>query len=324
MNIYDIAEKCGVSIATVSRVLNNNPHVSSATRDRILAVMEQENYTPSALARGLGAGTMQMVGVWCSDVRNPYYTEMLTCVERHLRQRGLHLLLRCAEPGGNAADSLQELLQNHVSAILLLGALPQDEAALAAAARQVPVVLLDGDTEQDGVYCVSGDHKGAMMELVGQLVRRQRRRILLLHSTATYSCHHKIQGYTDAYAAYGLPIDPALIVAVDNDPDAVNACIKRLLVQRVTFDAVIGTEDMLALGAQKALQRTGLSMPIIGFDNSHIARCCTPELTSVDGNTQTLCDTGLALLDDLLEKKPAPSRTLLPMSLVERNTYRKN
>ena len=113
-------------------------------------------------------------------------------------------------------------------------------------------------------------------------------------------------------------------MAVDNDPDAVNACIKRLLVQRVTFDAVIGTEDMLALGAQRALQRTGLSMPIIGFDNSHIARCSTPELTGVDGNTQTLCDTGLALLDDLLEKKPAPSRTLLPMSLVERNTYRKN
>ncbi|MBQ4332381.1 MAG: LacI family DNA-binding transcriptional regulator [Clostridia bacterium] len=328
MNIYDIAEKCGVSIATVSRVLNNNPNVSAATRARVLAVMEEENYTPSALARGLGTGSMRMVGVLCTTLCNPYYADALAYVEAHLRRRGLHLLLRCTgtDPQENS-QALQYMLQNHVEAILLIGAIPpapEEEPALAAAARQVPVILLDGDLDLPGVYCVCGDHKGAIMELVGQLVRRQRRRILLLHDAMTYSCRQKIDGYTDAYATYGLAVDPQLIVAVDSDLDAVNTCIKRLLVNRVTFDAVIGAEDMLALGAQKALQRTGLSMPIIGFNNSLPARCATPELTSVDGDLEALCDAGIRILEDLLEQRPAPAHTRIPTQLVERATFRNN
>ncbi|MBR5524750.1 MAG: LacI family DNA-binding transcriptional regulator [Clostridia bacterium] len=327
MNIYDIAEKCGVSIATVSRVLNNNPNVSAATRARVLAVMEEENYTPNAFARGLGTGSMKMVGVLCAPIQDPRHAELLSCVEKQLRSRGLHLLLRHAgDTSEECGQALHYMLQHHVEAILLIGAVvPEGEnEALAEAARQVPVLLLDGDVSIPGVYCVTGDHKGAVAELVGLLMRRQRRRILLLHDAITYGCRQKIDGYTEAYATYGLPVDPELIVAVDNDLDAVNRCIKQLLVKRVTFDAIIGTEDMLALGAQKALQRTGLSMPIIGLGNSLSARCATPELTSVDSDPATLCETGIQLLCRRLEGTEIPAHTVLPTRLIERDTFRNN
>lgn len=327
MNIYDIAEKCGVSIATVSRVLNNNPNVSATTRARVMAVMEEEKYTPNAFARGLGTGSMKMVGVLCSTIRDPHHAEMLAYVEEHLRQGGMHLLLRYAgETAEESRQALHYMLQNHVEAILLIGAIaPQEEDdTLASVAAQVPVILLDGDVTIPGVYCVSGDHKSAVSDLVGLLMRRQRRRILLLHNTLTYGCLQKIQGYTDAHTTYGLTVDPDLIVAVDSDLDAVNRCIKQLLVKRVTFDAIIGTEDVLALGAQKALQRTGLNMPIIGLNNSLAARCATPELSSVDCDPKKLCETGFGLLGALLEGKEVPSHTMLPTQLIERDSFRNN
>ena len=102
MNIYDIAEKCGVSIATVSRVLNNNPNVSAATRERILAVINEENYTPSQLARNLGNGggaatpsaaPLSAVGVLCADLTNPRNAAVVAAVEAHLRDKSKSVLL---------------------------------------------------------------------------------------------------------------------------------------------------------------------------------------------------------------------------------------
>ncbi len=328
MNIYDIAEQCGVSIATVSRVLNNNPNVSATTRAKVMAAMEASHYTPSALARGLGSGSMKMVGVLCPSLRDPYYAEMLSYVEEGLRQRGLPMLLQSSGTSPEEMNqALHAMIQSHVSAILLIGGIPpreDGENALPATAAQVPVILLDGDVSETGVYCVTSNHKGAVADLVGMLVRRQRRRILLLHDAHTYACEQKIQGYTEAYAAYGLTLDPDLIIGVDADPDAVNQCVKQLLVKRVTFDAIIGTEDLLALSAQKALGRTGLSMPIIGSGNTLYARCATPQLTSVDSQPALVCETGVRLLSDLLEGRPVNPRTVLPTQLVERDTFRNN
>ena len=101
MNIYDIAEKCGVSIATVSRVLNNNPNVSAATRERILAVINEANYTPSALARRLGTGDdsgeavaapLSAVGVLCTNLTDPRNAAVVAAVEAHLRAKGKSVL----------------------------------------------------------------------------------------------------------------------------------------------------------------------------------------------------------------------------------------
>ena len=104
--------------------------------------------------------------------------------------------------------------------------------------------------------------------------------------------------------------------------DAVNACIKRLLVQRVAFDAVIGSEDILAVAAQKALQRIGINMPVIGFNNSVLAQCCTPELTSVDNALEEMCVAALDTLAALTEHREVQPHTVIPARLVERDSFR--
>ena len=341
MNIYDIAEKCGVSIATVSRVLNNNPNVSAATRAKILAVMEEANYTPSALARSLGSGAEATpavapaaptakggVGVLCADIRDPYYADMIADLEEQLRQRQVPLLLRrIGDTPEEEAQSLDEMVKSGVTAIVCIGPMQLENmttSPIAHAAKQVPVILLDGYVEAEGVYCVTCNHRAAVAELVELLMKRQRRRILFLYGRSDHGCREKMEGYKEALAAAGIPYDPALVLQVGNRPEDLNACIKNLLIKRVTFDAVIGAEDSLALGAQKALQRTGLNMPVIGFNNSLVARSAIPELTSVDCRADQQCAHAITLLDALRGGQTPQRHIVLSTHLVERDTFRNN
>ena len=334
MNIYDIADKCGVSIATVSRVLNNNPNVSAATRAKILAVMEEANYTPSALARSLGSGAeatpaaapaapaVQGVGVLCADIRDPYYADMIADLEEQLRDRQIPLLLRrIGSTPEEEAQSLNHMVQSGVTAIVCIGPMQLENmttSPIANAAKQVPIILLDGYVDAEGVYCITCDHRGAVAELVELLMKRQRRRILFLYGRSDHGCQEKLEGYKAALAAAGIPFDPALVIQVGNRLEDVNACIKNLLIKRVTFDAVIGAED------SQALQRTGLNRPVIGFNNSLVARSATPELTSVDCHADEMCARAVELLDALRNGQTAQPHIVLPTHLVERDTFRNN
>lgn len=327
MNIYDIAEKCGVSIATVSRVLNNNPNVSAATRDRILAVIEQENYTPSALARRLGNGETDpaeggvaapAVGVLCPDLCHPYYAQLLTRIEAGVRARGLDLLLISGVTDPAAQQTaLSALAAKGVKAAIAIDPTHSD-APLSA---PLPLILAEGNPTPNAV-AIGGDHSRTVGELVKQLMGRQRRRILFLYSRMSHSCHQKLEGYRAAYAAAGPAVDPDLIVQVDSRPEAVNAVVKQLLVKRVTFDGVIGADDAVALGALKALGRTGLSMPVIGYHDSAMAQCNTPALTSVDSDPDALCAAVLEALDRLLAGEETAPAVTVPTRLVERDTFR--
>ena len=95
MNIYDISRRAGVSIATVSRVLNNSPHVSENTRKKVMAVIEGCGYVPNAFARGLGLNSMQTIGLLCPDASDPYLAQALAFLERAFRSQGYDCLLTC-------------------------------------------------------------------------------------------------------------------------------------------------------------------------------------------------------------------------------------
>src|SRR5574344_443348 len=95
MTIYDIAKACGVSIATVSRVLNNSDKVSEKTRKKVLAVIQEENYSPNPFARGLGLDSMKMIGLLCTDVADAFFAKAVSLVEPTLRARGFDVILGC-------------------------------------------------------------------------------------------------------------------------------------------------------------------------------------------------------------------------------------
>ena len=122
MNIYDIAKEAGVSIATVSRVLNNKGTVSAATRARVEAILKQNNYTPSAIARGMVSKSMRTVAVLTVDIRVPHYARTAYTIEREFSRRGYEVIL--CNTGGDRGETLRYLQvvnQKQVDGIVLVG-----------------------------------------------------------------------------------------------------------------------------------------------------------------------------------------------------------
>lgn len=326
MNIRDIARKSGVSIATVSRVLNGSPHVRETTRQRILAVMAEEGYTPNAFARGLGLGTMKMVGILCTDVSDLYYARAVSLTEKQLRARGFDTLLVCTGDSlVRKKQALAGLLEKRVDAVLLIGSAFEEEhdnSHLRAAAERVPVILVNGYVDGPGIGCVLCDEESAMAHCVAALSRHGCTHILYLYDAMTSSGFRKLAGYRRGLQEAGIPIRFEQIVRTGRSlADARSTVLSRLDAGR-PLDAVLASEDLLAVGAQKALDERGLALPVIGCNNSLLAECASPALTSVDNRLDLICPAAVNLLAEHLSGRIPPPKTVLPARLVERESFR--
>lgn len=325
-NIYDIAKDSGVSIATVSRVLNGSSRVTPKTRERVKEVMNREGYTPNAFARGLGLNTMKMVGILCTDVSDAYYARAVSLVESGLRQRGFNTLL-CST--GNDLNEkkkcLSLLLTKRVDAVVLIGSAfreSADNSHIEAAAARVPVIIINGLAEIPGVTCVLCNERAAMAENVSLLGETARGGVLYLYDVLTYSGGEKLAGYQLGLERCGIPVRAELMVQTAKSVESAASAAAALLKQGIGFSAVLASEDLLAAGALKALREAGRSMPVIGFNNSVLAECTFPPLTSVDNMLGSLCPTAVSLLADLLAGKDIPGKVVMPARLVERESFR--
>lgn len=328
MNIYDIAQRSGVSIATVSRVLNGGRNVSRKTREKVLDVIRREDYRPNAFARGLGLNTMRMIGILCTDVSDTFYARAVSLVEGCLRRNGFDALLCCT---GNDLENKKKylglLLGKRVDAVMLIGSAFKenvDNSHIENAARQVPVVIVNGLVELPGVYCVLCDERSAVRRNVRLLHESGCDDILYLYDTLTYSGCEKIAGYKAGLKDCGIPFRESLLVRVEKSVEAAAAKTAGLLNAGIGFSAAMASEDLLAVGALKALRRADRTAPVIGFNNSVLARCSSPALTSVDNMLDTLCPTAVNMLTGLLSGKSVPQKLVLSSKLVERETFHAN
>lgn len=325
MNIYDIAKSSGVSIATVSRVLNGNQNVSPKTREKVLRVMEQEEYTPNAFARGLGLNSMKMIGILCTDVSDTFYAKAVSLVEGQLRQNGFDALLCCT--GNDLEDKkkyLELLLAKRVDAVILIGSAFKENADnthLEMTANQVPVIIINGLVELPNIYCVLCDERAAVSRNVQILCENGYNKILYLYDALTYSGCEKIAGYKDGFRNCGIPYQDSLLIKVPKSISEVSEKVLELMEDGPEFSAVLASEDLIAVGALKALQQQSRSMPVIGFNNSILSQCSSPALTSVDNMIDTLCPTAVHMLTNILQGKNAPQKIVISSSLIERDTF---
>ena len=335
MNIYDISRRAGVSIATVSRVLNNSPHVSENTRKKVMAVIEGTGYVPNAFARGLGLNTMKTIGLLCPDASDPYLSQALTYLERAFRQQGYDCLLSCTDKELQARQQGVELLKSrHVDGIVLMGSsfiedIPSDNDYIRDAAQSVPVVLLNGAFPCDNVYGVQCDDQRAVKEATLSLLESGCKRILCLYHSNNYSGRKKLAGYRDAHAQAGMTVDEKLLCYFDHDKGSVHQVCETLLQlerEGLAFDAVLASEDILAVGALKYAKAAGKRVPeemsIVGYNNSSLCVCTEPELTSVDNKLLAICEHIVTTMLGVLEGKEMPNKTVFTGDLVKRKTTR--
>ena len=299
MNIYDIAELAGVSIATVSRVVNDSPMVSEKTKQRVRKVMEENNYTPNVFARGLGLDSMKTVGLMCPNVADAYMARAVAYLEQNLKEYGYDCILYCSGYDDEERRvAVNSILQKRIDALVLIGSsyAEDDEDSekveyIREAAKQVPVFMMNGCIRGENIYCaLCNDFQAAHMA-VTELIQTGKEDILFLSDSHSYSANQKLKGYQQALRDAGMPVNEKLCVYVENRIDRV----RDLLLSRndLMFDAVFATEDGLAIGALKYAKKRSLSVPrdisIIGYNNSELSVCCDPELSTVDSRGERLC-----------------------------------
>lgn len=335
MTIYDISEKAGVSIATVSRVLNGSSSVSDKTRRKVLDVIEQCGYTPNAFARGLGLNTMKTIGIMCADSSDLYLSKAVYHIERKLRASGYDSLLCCTGYGLEAkAASMDLLLTKKVDGIILAGShfiseKEQENRYIAEAAAQIPVMLLNADLDIPNVYSVLSDDFTSMYEATLQMIQSGTEDILYFYNSDSYSGKRKLAGFRAAMEDRALPGTDSLIQSYQGPHEDIHAMVRHLQAvheQGLDFHGVIAADDTLALAAVKYATEMGYRIPedfsILGYNNSMLTACCEPELTSIDNKVETLCQHLIATLLGVLAGNRMPKKTIFSGEIVRRGTTR--
>lgn len=327
MNIKDIARLSGVSVATVSRVINNQPTVSQKSREKVLAVMAENHFTPNIFARGLNAKSTKTIGILCPEMNDINHAKVVSILEHLLRSNGFDSLLCCT--GGYRPYSKKTfdlLTAKQVDAIFTIGSSSGDQNDLetyAAVAKQIPIIVINGYVNVPGVYNISCDEKNAVYNLVMDLFKKGCCYIYFLEDNITYSAKQKREGFLKAIHDCNLT-EKSLCIQVPLDTHELMSAkqqIQMLIERGYPIDAILSADDILAVGALQALNAVGLSVPVIGFNNSDYAICCTPYLTSIDNRIEFMCNTAIDTLMALLKGEEAPDRIVLSAKLVERETY---
>ncbi len=336
MTIYDISEKAGVSIATVSRVLNGSSNVSDRTRQRVLDVIEQYGYTPNAFARGLGLNTMKTIGIMCADSSDLYLAKALYHIETKLQVNGYDSILSCTgyDPE-RKAYSMNLLLSKKVDAIILVGSNfiydnKKDNQYIIDAAGQVPVMLLNAALKVPNVYSVLTDDYHSMYEATRYLVGTGIRDIIYFYNSNSYSGKRKLAGFCKAMdeldEATGSKGHGQIQFYNGSHEDIPNmaATLKRLRENGHIFHGILAADDVLALGAVKYAREASLRIPedlsIIGYNNSMLVNCCEPGLTSIDNKLEPMCNQLINTLMSVLGGKEMPREVTFTGRLVLRGT----
>lgn len=312
MTIKDIAERCGVSVSTVSRVLNEHPDVSKTAREKILAVVKEVHYVPNSSARDLVKTKSDAIGLVVRGLGNPFYSEVIRAMEQRARRAGYSLVLHQItteddELIAGADISRSKKLQG---LILLGGRFDYDPEKIAS--LNVPFVCCTftnsfGTLDPREYSSVYIDDQEEAYQAVKALIDQGHRKIaILLDSTRDHSISQlRYRGYCRALADHGITLDLELVEALgDFSLQAAYDGMNRLLDRRDDFTAVFAIADSLAVAAMKAAHDRGKSVPedfsFIAIDGIAMSNYSIPTLTTLVQPKEELGTQAVDILLDII------------------------
>lgn len=332
MTIKDIAKISGVSVSTVSRVLNNHPDVSEDVRQKVMAVVEENNYIPNNSARALGQSKSDNIGLIVRGISNPFYTSIIHEIEQDIEKAGYTLVMQQIGSCDDEllAGAMMERDKRLRGLIFLGGRLDSTKDQIAGIG--VPFVNCSsnnayGTLDADSYSSVSIDDTQTAYEAVKELYKEGHRRIAVLLARPDDGSVSQIryEGYVKALTEAGMAPDEDLIISVDsyNIADAYHGT-KKWLEKGIAFDAIFAIADNLAMGAMRALREKGIDVPgqcsIVAIDGIEVSEYMAPALSTYCQPMKELGRTSVELLIDLIEKKGKHRQIILPTIFREGGT----
>lgn len=284
VTLPEVAELAGVSIATVSRVLNGLP-AKQETRTRVLAAAAELDYVADSSARSLRAGTSDQIAFAVPDVGNPVYVQTMHAVEKVVSQAGKRLVLSSTGPDPDAlVDLLRSLNRGYADGLVLTPLRMNDALVEALRSSRVPIAVVGTIPEDLPIDSVRADSRAGIRLAVDHLRSLGRRSIAFIGGPVdTGPGAARLAGYLDAMSSQ--PANPELLVFADDFTHRAGRAAAEALLDQASPDAIICANDLLAVGALHTLRRRGLSAPddiaLVGMDNTDAARLAAPSITSV-------------------------------------------
>ena len=306
--IRDIASLAGVSIATVSRVLNDRPDVSDETREAVMRVVRERGFSTNRGARGLSLGRTGIVGLTLPFVHAAYFSGILAGAAEALYERDMRIILcPTLHEHDREVNLLERLMRGTTDGAILLLPSESPEELETLRRQGYPFVVVDARAPvPDGIPVVSAAHAAGAKQATEHLLELGHRRIAAITGNHDWTAtEERLHGFRAALASAGIIPDPELIVEANWEISGGFDAAERLLALPDRPTAIFAFNDNLAIGALQAARSARLRVPddlsIVGFDDSEQAQIVTPTLTTVRQPLQELGRIGIGLLLRLME-----------------------
>lgn len=327
-NIYDVAKLSQVSISTVSRVINNPDLVSPKNRNKVEKAMKELNYIPSAIARSLTNKSTKTIGVVVADITNPYYAQILLSIQDSANELG-YSIISCNSHEDMEKEKIliNTLLEKKVDVIMFVGGRrigKEFNNQLFDLSKNIPVILCNEYIDHEDLYCVVCDKYKGAYDAVKYFISNNHRKIAFINGGEIFRpSQEKLNGYIDALKDSNIKIKSEYIENGNYHVESSYQCIKRLFNLEDPPTSILASNDLMAMGAIKALKKLNIKVPedvsIIGFDDIFLNQYYIPEISSVSQKMQELGRISVNIIPQVLEKT-ANRKTIITPELIIRET----
>jgi len=328
ITIQDVAKAAGVSVSTVSRVLNDKDDVAPETYEKVQGVIDELGYTSSLAARSMRSHNTNVIGLIMPDVEFPFAIEVMKGVNRAISELGYDLIVYTG--GDTRKESTAERERRYIS--LLNGSVTDGAIVVTPATTTFstasPVVVIDPNNESpDCLVVIATNHAGALAAMEYLIGLGHRRIGFIGGRPELQSAVRRLQGYKDSLHQSGIPIDPELIQAGDYTTETGFLCAQRLLDLSDPPTAIFAANDQSAIGVIKAIHRAGLRVPddisVIGFDNIPEVAYTHPTLTTIDQSIDKMGYVATEMLIRLIRGESLHNHLYkMPTQLIVRDSCR--
>ncbi|MFJ3978879.1 LacI family DNA-binding transcriptional regulator [Streptomyces sp. NPDC090021] len=307
--LEEVAVRAGVGRGTVSRVINGSSKVSEQTRAAVEAAVTELGYVPNRAARALAANRNDAIALVIPEPEarffaEPYFSEVVRGVGAALAETDIQLVLTLAGSDRERRRLAQYLSGHRVDGVLLVSVHAGDPLPELLVELGIPTVISGRRSAAETLPCVDSDNLEGAAEAVRHLLDRGRRTIATITGPLdVYGARCRLDGYRQALAAAGRPVDERLVAVADFTEEGGRRAMRELLERSPALDAVFASSDVMAAGARLELRAAGRRVPhdvaLVGFDDSVVARHMDPPLTSV---RQPIEEMGRTMARMLLER----------------------
>ena len=325
--IADVAERAGVSIATVSRVLNGTVPVQPEKAERVRRAMEELQFVPRAAARVLASKRTHTIGLILPEISGAFFSPMLRGIEAEAHEIDYDLLIHSMHASLSNPNHSSPLGEHNTDGLLVFTNSLHERQLARLHRINFPVVLLhQAPPDSLDIPVITIENKDGAAMLINHLIEvHDRRRIVFLQGPEGHEdSQWRERGYREALEAHAIPFDPALIASGGFDDEEAFTAIQQMMLDGIEFDAVFAGDDDAAAGVYRALKMSGRVIPrdaaVTGFDDVPFARYLSPALTTVRAPIEEVGREAVRQLSRLMNGQQAQALTLMRTELVIRES----